>query len=650
MHRRVIVIAGLLAIAGQARAQDSVAEIPGGNDALSAYDAQVARYAVDLVPIPGSWGASYVIGPVIKSSRNTDPGYSTNKLIGAAVSPDVLEHVSFPEQGFAEWSTRGAGVNPTENSIPGSTNVGYFRTQFGVACADLGFGPTNITGALVGRRSSEPDRLYVERRFAASSRFIESGDDFSSLSLGSIDAHGDVCIRADSFGIPSSISERVRDENILRVDIADRGASPNVLIHTLGLNVATDQGATTFFVNKSTDSLGPPTMIPSSVTDADEGAPITLDFTGAHRVGGKAQVTDHLDPAIDEHRGPPSYSMLSFGVGDAGTFAFLAISDAGASLRVDSVAAATVDGEGGVVQTISATLPATLTDGSYSADDAEFRGHLSQAAFRGGCGPVAIGVTQSGELRLASTAWSPTDGEFIAVASFAPPVGMSAAQWSVAAHVGKPVFDGKDGQQIGVIASGSQIGSPVSMSAPGMDMMGNVYFVGAYKPNLGAARTAVFKAVITDAGYQLEKLLETGQIVVGANSTRPYEIHSIALGDSDSVASGSIWASSVLQPRRLGAGNNPGIADAFGGLVFSAVIEYDNLAVSEMYDAVLYVGPKGLEGLVGDINGDGVVDTADLGILIAAFGTTDPPSDLNGDGMVDTADLGLLIANFGDTL
>ncbi|MCB9847651.1 MAG: Ig-like domain-containing protein [Phycisphaeraceae bacterium] len=48
-----------------------------------------------------------------------------------------------------------------------------------------------------------------------------------------------------------------------------------------------------------------------------------------------------------------------------------------------------------------------------------------------------------------------------------------------------------------------------------------------------------------------------------------------------------------------------------------------------------------------DLNGDGVVDTADLGILLSVFGTNDAGSDLNGDGVVDTADLGLLLAAFG---
>jgi len=49
---------------------------------------------------------------------------------------------------------------------------------------------------------------------------------------------------------------------------------------------------------------------------------------------------------------------------------------------------------------------------------------------------------------------------------------------------------------------------------------------------------------------------------------------------------------------------------------------------------------------LGDLNGDGVVDTADLGLLIRSFGTNDPVADLNGDALVDTMDLSLLISAF----
>ena len=48
-----------------------------------------------------------------------------------------------------------------------------------------------------------------------------------------------------------------------------------------------------------------------------------------------------------------------------------------------------------------------------------------------------------------------------------------------------------------------------------------------------------------------------------------------------------------------------------------------------------------------DLNGDGSVDAADIGLLVAAWGTSDPVGDINGDGNVDAADLGLLVGAWG---
>ncbi len=50
--------------------------------------------------------------------------------------------------------------------------------------------------------------------------------------------------------------------------------------------------------------------------------------------------------------------------------------------------------------------------------------------------------------------------------------------------------------------------------------------------------------------------------------------------------------------------------------------------------------------LVGDINGDGMVNGADLGLLLSAWGSSDPAADLSGDGLVNGADLGLLLGNW----
>jgi hypothetical protein len=47
----------------------------------------------------------------------------------------------------------------------------------------------------------------------------------------------------------------------------------------------------------------------------------------------------------------------------------------------------------------------------------------------------------------------------------------------------------------------------------------------------------------------------------------------------------------------------------------------------------------------GDLDGNGVVDSADLGALLSAWGT--PAADLDGNGIVDSADLGALLSAWG---
>lgn len=61
-------------------------------------------------------------------------------------------------------------------------------------------------------------------------------------------------------------------------------------------------------------------------------------------------------------------------------------------------------------------------------------------------------------------------------------------------------------------------------------------------------------------------------------------------------------------------------------------------------------GSLGVELRPADLNHDGVVNSADVGLLIAAWGKCGKgpcPADLNGDGIVNSADLGLLFADWG---
>lgn len=61
---------------------------------------------------------------------------------------------------------------------------------------------------------------------------------------------------------------------------------------------------------------------------------------------------------------------------------------------------------------------------------------------------------------------------------------------------------------------------------------------------------------------------------------------------------------------------------------------------------VIYVPPA----CPGDANGDGVVNAADLSVLLSQFGTGVSPgsgADFNGDGQVNSADLSVLLGSFG---
>ena len=56
------------------------------------------------------------------------------------------------------------------------------------------------------------------------------------------------------------------------------------------------------------------------------------------------------------------------------------------------------------------------------------------------------------------------------------------------------------------------------------------------------------------------------------------------------------------------------------------------------------------EACEGDLNGDGQVYSADVGLMLAAWGACADPvcaADLNGDGEVSSADLGELLSDWG---
>ena len=76
-----------------------------------------------------------------------------------------------------------------------------------------------------------------------------------------------------------------------------------------------------------------------------------------------------------------------------------------------------------------------------------------------------------------------------------------------------------------------------------------------------------------------------------------------------------------------------------------AIWESGAVGVTDLLGARLNAdGSLGLPSVCGDLNGDGVVTGADLGLLLGAWGIANgSPYDLNHDGVIDGADLGLLL-------
>ena len=68
-------------------------------------------------------------------------------------------------------------------------------------------------------------------------------------------------------------------------------------------------------------------------------------------------------------------------------------------------------------------------------------------------------------------------------------------------------------------------------------------------------------------------------------------------------------------------------------------------AIIDTMDWEAYGG--GFTGVFGNVNGDNIVDDADLLQVLFNFGSNDRASDANGDGIVDDADLLTVLFNFG---
>jgi len=96
-----------------------------------------------------------------------------------------------------------------------------------------------------------------------------------------------------------------------------------------------------------------------------------------------------------------------------------------------------------------------------------------------------------------------------------------------------------------------------------------------------------------------------------------------------------------------GSGGGVGVDLASVGLNqahFVRIRQPVGATTSPEIDAVMVVQAV----IFGDLDGSGVVDSADIGGLLAEFGKLNSPADLNHSGSVDSADLGCLLGAIGN--
>jgi hypothetical protein len=682
----------LCALAGLAGAQDSVSRNANGGsglpgDALSAFSGagQRLNYIVDLTSFATSGGTVLGIGPVMKSGRVNAARFTA--FNGASsISQTLKLGAAYPAATYSLWTAPGGGVNSTENDASLVSTVSASGSASILSAGFMDFDELLVTttsvftnqlyGGLIAFDPADPSRLYVSRVNAAINAGVGSLDR-SQFGYGGVDADGNLCFRADSFGSTGPATSLLVGDNYFRVRLAARTASVNLIDNAGASNAA----STDWLLQRSTVTHATPSCMPQDLA----GRPLLVgaDFVGNYKFENPAltmAATSNHRPGTTDHRGAASISGRAVYPGSVATGAILSRSTTGSG-KTDSLTVFGVLADGSVGSARSLKLPATLTDScdsfAWAMGGGDFRNYDSQITFRGGSGPVAVGKDQAGRALAAAVIYHGSITQpanpynAIAAVRFDPTVSNSTPAWTTVAWVNTTTGAGKellgdfgadgipgtadggegDGQidaqdaPIGRLASMSEMGNGMvgpSLSAPTFDAAGNVYFIAAtaLKRRVGPQdpfdfRLALIRGVYNPASfcYSLEVVAHAGQVFAGRNSGRNYTIAALNLADADSTSTASMWSASGTQ----NSWNNTDTSSLpttsplhLGGLVLSARIVYDTNGDGS------YVDPTAIGA---DVNS---VDEAYNVVLYV--GNVTPagapcPADYNQDGGVDGADI-----------
>ncbi len=116
------------------------------------------------------------------------------------------------------------------------------------------------------------------------------------------------------------------------------------------------------------------------------------------------------------------------------------------------------------------------------------------------------------------------------------------------------------------------------------------------------------------------------------------------------------WFPSAGYAGDVGWTGNPDFNISAAHIAWVRITPFDegrDLWVDETVPNLAWAGPDDypetidpIEGIEGDLDGDGLVDGTDLARLLGSWGTTNEQADIDGSGTVDGADLARLLANW----
>ncbi len=609
-------------------AQDSVSKT--GSDAVDAFSAgeQLNTYVVDLTPISTSWGTAFGVAPIAKGSLY-DPAFSTGFINSQAASATGLTGVGTPFNSYQRWTGQGLGVNNNSQlNDPGTpiNTSGLTTTQLGFAFSEGSTGSEAIVTATVNYDPANPARLYVARIPAAINGTL-LGTTSSNFGFGAVDANGNISARADDFGLTGG--NQVNGNNTFRVDALARNTN---VLNVIGGSGGSDAGATTFLVTGSGTTHNVPGQIPSDIAGRPVyiGSNFNAEYVYENVAGSTTTTTAHK--STSDHRGSVHFSPAVIFPGSIGTATLL-----GNDGQTRSMLLWGVDANGNVSGTQTLVPPTTVTDlpssttWPASGSIGQFNSHLSQTAFEGGTGQVAVGRDVNGNALVATmiqddgTLTGPTNPVGAILVARFDPASPGSVTWTTAAYnnglTGKAITDGAGGNAIGQcvglnqVTGGSAAGNVdgPSFSVPVIDAAGNCWFIAAVELFGGGGSdfdTALLRAVYNPGtgGYELELVLQLGQVLAGQNSGTNYQIGFMPIADNNSISSSTMFSGNGVQT----AFNNmdPSTLDTCdprttGGVVLHASIIYDVngdgnfenptqvTTVDQQYNVLLYVGHNG---------------------------------------------------------